>query len=311
MMPRISRRRFLSISAAAAGMASFGRFTHARDLSEWRGIALGASASIRLQHPDADRIIAKARAEIDRLESIFSLYRSTSALSRLNVSGQLQKPPFEMLELLGLCGSLHAATGARFDPTIQPLWQLYAEQLVAGSTPLPEQITETRKRIGWGHVSVAAGAVTFSKPGMAITLNGIAQGFIADKVADLLKAEGLSNVLVETGEFKAIGGHPEGGAWPVSLRGIDNKTPAQRLELKEMALATSAPMGTVLDRDGTIGHILDPRTGLPAPAQWSRVSVLAPSAALADGLSTAMCLMPPKEIDKVAAAFANVRAIAA
>jgi len=311
MMLAVNRRRFMTISAAAAGMASFGRFAHASDLSEWRGIALGASASIRLRHPDAERIIAKARAEIDRLESIFSLYRSTSALSRLNVSGQLQKPPFEMLELLGFCGSLHAATGTRFDPTIQPLWQLYAEKLAAGSTPSPEQISEAIERVGWVHVSIASDQISFSKPGMALTLNGIAQGFIADQVADLLKAEGLSNVLVETGEFKAIGGHPEGGAWPVSLRGIDDKMPAQRLELKEMALATSAPMGTVLDRNGTIGHILDPRTGLPAPAQWSRVSVLAPSAALADGLSTAMCLMSPEEIKKVAAAFANVRAIAA
>lgn len=311
MMPRINRRRFLSISAGAAGMASFGRFANARDLIEWRGVALGASASIRLRHPDADRIIAKARDEIDRLDSIFSLYRSASAISRLNASGQLQEPPFELLELLGLCGSLHSATSTRFDPTIQPLWQLYAEQLVAGYMPSPEQITETCKRVGWVHVRVASDQISFSKSGMALTLNGIAQGFIADKVADLLKVEGLSNVLVETGEFKAIGGHPEGGAWPVSLRGIGDKVQDQRLELKEMALATSAPMGTVLDRDGTIGHILDPRTGLPAPAQWSRVSVLAPSAALADGLSTAMCLMPQKEIEKVAAAFANVRAIAA
>ena len=79
----LNRRRFLSISAAAIGL---GTSAHAgpevRHL--WTGTALGARASIRLDHPEAKAIAARVSAEIARLEDIFSLYRAGSALSRLN-----------------------------------------------------------------------------------------------------------------------------------------------------------------------------------------------------------------------------------
>jgi len=309
MKSTISRRRFVTISAAACGTAVFGRFATALPLTQWRGTALGAAASIRLRHPEASRIIAAARAEIDRLENIFSLYRADSQLSKLNQNRRLDHAAFELLELLGLCGSLNAATGGRFDPSVQPLWTLYAETYSTGSAPTRGQIDDTLRRVGWGHVVVDSGAVSFARPGMALTLNGIAQGFIADKVAGLLQAEGLRDVLVETGEFRAVGGHPDGGGWPVALRGGAGNAADQRLQLQDMALATSAVSGTVFDRAALVGHILDPVTGQPAPARWSHVSVLAPSAALADGLSTAMCLMSAEEIERVVAAFANARAI--
>ncbi|KUO56419.1 MAG: thiamine biosynthesis protein ApbE [Alphaproteobacteria bacterium BRH_c36] len=305
----MSRRRFMTITAAACGTAVFGRFATALPLTEWRGTALGASASIRLRHPESSRVVEAVRSEIERLENIFSLYRADSQLSKLNQNRHLDHGAFELLELLGLCGSLNAATGGRFDPSVQPLWMLYAETYSAGSAPTRGQIDETLRCVGWSHVVVDNGAVSFARPGMALTLNGIAQGFIADKIVGLLHAEGLRDVLVETGEFRALGGHPDGGGWPVTLRGSAGNLADRRLQLEDMALATSAVSGTVFDREALVGHILDPVTGQPAPARWSHVSVVAPSAAVADGLSTAMCLMPAEEIEKVVAAFANVRAI--
>ncbi|PTE15814.1 thiamine biosynthesis protein ApbE, partial [Cereibacter changlensis JA139] len=69
----------------------------------------------------------------------------------------------------------------------------------------------------------------------ALTLNGIAQGFIADRVPELLKAEGVGDILVDTGELRALGGHPEGGGWPVALAS------GEALTLRDMALASPAP----------------------------------------------------------------------
>jgi FAD:protein FMN transferase len=280
----VTRRRFLTLSAVAALVPSLpGQGQAGVPVHVWKGIALGAQATIRLAHRDGPAIAARAAAEIDRLEQVFSLHRPGSALSQLNATGRLEAPPFELLECLALAGRVHQASGGLFDPTVQPLWALHAEAAVRGQRPGPAALADRLARCGWARVRFDAAAVVLD-PGMAITLNGIAQGLIADRVTRLLADEGLTGILVETGELRALGGAPDGAGWPVRLP--DDR----RLGLQDRALATSAPLGTVLDAAGQVGHILDPRTGQPAAAVWRSISVSAPSAGLADALSTAACL---------------------
>ncbi|MCF6304640.1 MAG: FAD:protein FMN transferase [Rhodobacteraceae bacterium] len=277
-----SRRRFLTILAGAAMLPGL-----ASAAANWRGIALGAEARIILDHPDADRLIASAVAEISRLESLFSLHRD-SQLTRLNAAGILTNPAPEMLELLSICTALNARTDGAFDPTIQPLWALYARSFAAGAAPSAARIADIP--IGWRHLRYSPAEISFAKPDMALTLNGIAQGFIADKIAALFRAQGVQNVLVNTGEIMALGKAPNGLAWPVNIIN------GPELPLSNAAIATSAPLGTSFDANGTIGHILDPRTGQPG-GKWAQVTVTATSAALADGLSTGFCLMNSAEIN--------------
>ncbi|MCA0273561.1 MAG: FAD:protein FMN transferase [Proteobacteria bacterium] len=295
----LTRRRFLTVSAATA-FAGAARAA-APQVYTWTGIALGARATIRLAHPDAAGITARAAAEIDRLEDVFSLYREGSALMRLNATARLDAPPPELLECLTLAGAVHRATEGLFDPTVQPLWALWAERAAAGTRPTTSELASARALGGWGDLGLDASVVTL-KPGMALTLNGIAQGYIADRIAALLEAEGLTDILIDTGEMRALGGHPEGGAWPVKL------AEGGEVALRSRALATSAPLGTVFDTAGRIGHILHPMTGEPAAPVWRAATVTAPSAALADALSTAACLMPTREsIDDAAARFTATR----
>ena len=276
-----TRRRFLAISAAAFALPAAAR---AQAVYTWSGVALGAGATIRLAHADAPAITARAAVEISRLEDIFSLYRTDSALSRLNRDGVLTAPPFELLECLSLAGAVHHATDGLFDPTVQPLWAAYAQAGTLGNAPDAQVLEAARALTGWGGVTLDAAAITL-RPGMALTLNGIAQGYIADRVALLLANEGLSNILIDTGEFRALGSQPQGGAWPVKL------AQGGAVALTTRALATSAPLGTQFDAAGRLGHILNPKTGLTAAPRWQGISISAPSAALADGLSTAACLM--------------------
>ncbi|MEP3279194.1 MAG: FAD:protein FMN transferase, partial [Stappiaceae bacterium] len=129
----LSRRRFMTISAGLALGASVPSAIAAGASTPptvWRGIALGADAKLvltGLPKPEAARLIALARAEINRLETIFSLYRTDSVLSELNRTESLENPPPELLNLLSIASAAHTATGGLFDPTIQPLWQAYAE----------------------------------------------------------------------------------------------------------------------------------------------------------------------------------------
>jgi len=298
-MNKLSRRRFLSVSAGAATLALMGvARAEAPDLYVWRGNALGAEAVIRLPAgAGAAGAAARAAAEIARLERIFSLYQADSALSNLNRDGRLAQPDAELLECLSVCNNVHRATSGLFDPTVQPLWALHAERYAAGQIPTDAEIAETRRKVGWEKVRLDEDEVAIG-PGMALTLNGIAQGYIADRVAGLLRAEGLDNLLVNTGEYRAVGATPAGAAWPITL------APSGReLALRDRALATSAPLGTTFDQAGMVGHILDPHTGRPVHSAWASVSISAGSAALADALSTAACLIPSRS--GVAAALAQ------
>lgn len=292
-MRHLTRRRLLTISAAlplAAGLPALA----AEQPRTWRGFAMGARVELHLAHPDGARLARMALDEIARLEQVFSLYKTDSALMRLNRTGQLTAPPPELLECLALCASVHAASGGRFDPTVQPLWAALAEAHAQGRTPTEDEIAHARTLIGWRGVEFSAQAVRLAHPDMALTLNGVAQGVVADRVAALLRREGLELGFIDTGEMQAIG--PD---WPVQIES------GGALSLSDRALASSATLGTVLDADGTQGHILSP-LGEAAPQR--AISISARSAGLADALSTAACLMPDAQgISEMVARFGDAR----
>lgn len=284
-----TRRRFITILAGAITLPAIG-IKAATPPTSWRGIALGAQAQIILDHPDAQTLIAQAVDEIRRLEGIFSLYQDDSEISRLNRDGRLDNPSFEMLELLSISSAINARTSGAFDPTVQPLWALYADKYSAGSTPTNSEVKATLAVTGWQGLRFTANEIRFAQGGMAITLNGIAQGFIADKVTAIFRENGVTNVLVNTGEISGVGDSPDTSGWDVKLAGTNRS-----VVLQNAAIATSANLGTTFDQNGKVGHILDPRTGYPG-GQWPSVSVIANSAAEADGLSTAFSLMNRENI---------------
>lgn len=300
----MTRRRFIRISGAVAGLAALGagfaRPGRASPLfHEWRGVALGADASLRIYHPDAaeaGRMIADALAEVRRLERVFSLYDEASALSRLNREGELADPPQELVELLATSARYARATGGAFDPTVQPLWALYAKHFGMADAdpngPPPAAIGSARAKWGYQRVTVDAGKVAFAQSGMALTLNGIAQGYITDRVAELLRARGVTHTLVDMGETRALDAHPAGRPWSI---GIKDPRAEDRLlatlALDNQAVSTSGGYGTEFDAAGRFNHIFDPATGLCA-GRYLSVSVVAPTATCADALSTAFSVMP-------------------
>ncbi|WP_036837989.1 FAD:protein FMN transferase [Pleomorphomonas oryzae] len=300
----IVRRRFIRISAALVAVAFMPAATlAAAPIRRWSGNALGAHASIELVGADAalaTATFAAVEQEIARLEALFSLYRTDSALSRLNASGRLDAPEADVLRLLALVRGVHAETGGLFDPTVQPLFAAYAAHFASGRTdtlPLAE-LADRLELVGFDQVVFDEDSVRFSQPGMAMTLNGVAQGYITDRVADLLRARGFDNVLLDIGEIQALGGGRDGGGWKVGLAaGPNSDALSATLRLKDRAVATSMMDGTVLDTAGRVGHILHPRKGAVLSA-FSAVSVVAPEAALADALSTAAVLMTPSDLSR-------------
>jgi len=302
-----SRRRVIRIVAAATGLglvgatAGLARLAKEPDtrLRRWRGTALGADATLLIDHPDgarAERLLAVARAEIERLERIFSLYRPDSALVRLNAEGRLRNPPAELVVLLDRARQWGALSDGAFDVTVQPLWQLYRDHFSRpGADPRgPDEaaVRTAQALVDFNAVEISANEISFARPGMAVTLNGIAQGEITDRVADLLRAEGLEHALIELGEFRALSSHPSGRPWQVGVRDPHQADAVvAKLPLMDRALATSATTGTQFDPLGRHHHLFDPGAGRPSRGLVS-ASVIARRARDADAFSTALLASP-------------------
>ena len=305
----MQRRRFIKILATSAASLSLGNIVSAQtDLQavRWSGYTLGAEGSFTLYAKDrakAQGILQHCFAEIRRLESLFSLYDPISELCRLNRNGQLHHPSPEWQPLLAAVDQAHALSNGLFDPTVQPLWQAYAEHFKQSpestEAPNPHDIAAALGRTGWQHIDHDAQTIRFNRPGMQLTLNGIAQGFITDHISNILKDAGYQHVLIELGETRAIGSHPEQRPWSIGIKDANHPSELHDVaELDNQALATSGSYGSPFSKDGNYHHLIHPHTGLPV-TRWKSLSVIAPTATQADALSTGLSFASAKEIETI------------
>jgi len=316
---RVTRRRALRIVAAAAGvplLIAGVRATAPKPRAfTWRGQVLDAVSEVTLWHSDAafaQTTIARVREEVARLERVFSLYIPESEISRLNAAGRLDKPSPELRALIDESLRLSALSGGAYDISVQPLWRLYEAHFWSHTRVEPDIVARAhdvaRAAVDFRAIDSGSSSIAFARPGMAITLNSIAQGYITDWVADMLRNGGFESAVVDLGEFRALGRHPDGRPWRMGIgeRGDDAVSPT--VELENMALAVSAGSGTTFERSGKFHHIFDPHSGESAH-KLVRAAVIGPRATAADGLATALCVAGEARARTLLAAYPGTRAI--
>lgn len=316
----LTRRRVVRIVAAAAGLplviAAVRATAPAGQLFHWQGEVLGAVSELTLWHTDAalaQRTIVRIRGEIARYERIFSLYRPESEISRLNAEGALAKPSPELRGLVEASRRLSVLSGGAFDISVQPLWRMYEAHFWSHSDVQPDILSRARdvaqELVDFRNIDAGSTRIAFARPGMGITLNSLAQGFITDAVADLLRNEGFESAVVDLGEFRTLGRHPDGHPWRIGIRnGTAEGGIARTVELADTALAVSGGYGTTFEPSGRFHHIFDPHTGASADGLVD-VAVIGPRATSANGLSTAICVTGEDRAPALLAAFPGTRAI--
>ncbi len=245
--------------------------------------------------------------EVDRFESILSVFRPQSDVSRLNLLGaemNIRVCP-ELLHALLLCRTLWEETDGAFDITASPLWELWGFARKEGNVPLPEKIAETLLHVGMQHVNIREdlSVVTFDHPDVKISFGGIGKGLALDAATELMERTGAANFLIHGGKSSVVarggrsGDYCDSGknrrtCWTIGL--ASPKQPDQRLaeiHLRNTSLATSGSQYQFFRYRGQrLAHILNPQTGLPAQGLLS-TTVIATSAAITDALSTAFFIL--------------------
>lgn len=186
--------------------------------------------------------------------------------------------------------------------TVQPLWEMYATHFSLhpedSSGPPAELVARTVRQVDYRRIGIEPDRITLA-PSMAITLNGIAQGYITDRVADLLRARGWHNVLVDLGELRGQGAHPDGRPWMAALaHPSHSRGGALIVPLSGRAFATSSGAATRFEASGRYHHLFSPVSGRSA-STYTSVTVAAQQATLADALSTALFVAPSSATERI------------
>jgi thiamine biosynthesis lipoprotein len=301
----VKRRQFVRAALGSSALAACGAASSATPLRWQRRTLLGFGTTLSLQaaHEDEatlERALDAALAMLRRIEAQMSLFDPMSALSLLNRERVLRAPPAELVQVLQIAQHVSRASGGAFDVTVQPLWQAFDAAHRESRVPAPRDVAAARARVDWRALHAAPHELRLLQPGMAVTLNGIAQGYAADRVRSVLARHGIRHALVDAGEFAPLGANPLQQPWTLGIADPrDAAALLARLITDGRCVATSADSEITFSADRRHHHIFDPHTGYSPPA-LAAVTVVAASGALADALTKVMFVAGPQRVPALA-----------
>ncbi|HQQ76287.1 MAG TPA: FAD:protein FMN transferase [Thermoanaerobaculia bacterium] len=255
-------------------------------------LALTVSAPTRGRALDASEAAVRA---VEVAERLLSTWRADTPLARLNAAapGELHETPAALFGLLKKVFEWEEKTGGAFDPTVAPLvsaWGLRS----GGRIPGARELLDARRATSTSLFSFEESSSSVSRRHAAAGIDEGAwgKGWALDRAAEAARAAGATAVVLDLGgqvlssgdETSVAVAHPRDRARTVAT-----------IRLKDASASTSGNSERGLAVDGRrVGHILDPRTGEPAP-DFGSVTVVAPDGLTADVLSTAFFVLGPEQ----------------
>lgn len=287
----------VGVGAALAGGTAFdlARRAHLHRVSVTR-TQLGTAVHITVVHPDqaaGHAMVENAFAEFERLENVFSRYRAGTAVSRLNRDGVVHDAPVELVEVMSRSLDYSQLSGGAFDVTVAPVLNLYVSRFAQTDVPPPDaEIEAARALVGWQGVRIEGSTIALAHPGMAVTMDGIAKGFVVDRAVAQLTRDGAEKVLVEAGGDMGAAG-ADHDPWKVAiLDPHDLQASLGTVQLRGQGLASSGDYMQYFTPDKRYNHIIDPRTGR-SPEHSSGTTIRARTAMDADAISTSAFVLGP------------------
>jgi thiamine biosynthesis lipoprotein len=294
------RRRLLKATAGLAlGGVVFGTgwliLKRGQNLFEVRRerTLMQTSVAVTCLAGDLDAARTAIEAAFTRMAAtaaILTRFEPSSALSQLNRDGHLAQPPAELREVLRHALALSARTEGAFDISVLPVLR-YLEALrkpVALTAREREDMAGRDHLIGYRDIALDTHGVRLLRPGMALTLDGIAKGYVVDQGIAALRAQGIEYALIDAGgDIQSICGADPQRHWNVGIVDPHNiGEVAAVVQLRNTALSTSGNYRVFYSADRRLFHIINPHTGY-SPQGYASVTVMADRSVLADGLSTA------------------------
>lgn len=298
----IKRTGLLSIATVAAPLLNIERaealwFKRSQYKVSKTRLAMGTYVAMTAIHPSRDQAeeaFDRAFDEITRLGTLLSRHNPDSPLSELNRSGVLTDISEELALVISRSLHYHARTDGAFDITVKPLIDLYQQCFEAGTTPLESEIEQRLAYVGIDGLRLEKNRLSLARPGMGVTLDGIAKGYIVDRASEVLVSHGVVNHLINAGgDIRTAGSAAGDKSWTIAIQDPDKmRAFPDIIKMGNGAVATSGNYEVFYDNEKLFHHIIDSRSG-HSPQRSTSVTVTAPSVMEADALSTALFVLEP------------------
>lgn len=270
---------FLPVLLLAAPNAGFIRAEGSID-------AMGTAFTIAAYGDDRGRLesaIAQALEEARRLDHLLSNYRADSEWSEVNLVAADHPVPIskELFQLLAACVEYSRQSEGAFDISVGPLMKVWGFYKGSGHLPHRAEVRGALSDVGYRNILLDPKnqTVRFARKGVELDPGGIGKGYAVDRMAELLRENGIRSALVSGGgsSIYAIGAPPGEKGWKVEIKNPkDPSKSAEVLLLKDESMSTSGNYEKFFYAEGKLySHIMDPRTGFPAEGMLS-TSVIAP-----------------------------------
>lgn len=288
-----SRRDFLKITALAGAAVGLGTpvVRYLLDRGSLKKIAathylMGTIVNFVLIAESEEQVQSALQTTLDTMQHLIHIYdhrQLNGPLGQLNLTGTALHPPRELVATLQQALHYGELSHGAFDVTIKPM----LDALQANHSPTKD----LKDLVNYRLLNVTDDGITLARPGMAVTLDGIAKGCVIDGGIAILYQLGFENVLVEAGGDMMAKSAQDGEIWQVGI--THPRAPKETIaviSIKNQAVATSGDYMNSFSADYSTHHIVDPRTGR-SPSQLASATVVAPSVAAADALSTTMMVL--------------------
>lgn len=247
-------------------------------------------------------IITDTFSDVNRIYNKWNPESEVSRINRLKAYETISLSP-ELEHFLHLTEKIVKQSDGRFDPTIEPLQQIWKSHLECCTIPNQKEINEILPCVGWNHLHFGHGKIFKDHGKTSLDLGGIAKGYCVDLLVERIVAAGFNDVLVEWGgEIRAHGRHSGERQWRVNISGLDedSQDAIAQISIDNQSIATSGDyiQKWSVQQDGNeiiYFHIIDPRTARPLESTQSSVAsatVMAPTCMMADGLTKAVMMHP-------------------
>ncbi len=227
--------------------------------------------------------------EMNRVVHLLDRHDGSSAVSVLNDQGRLRHAPPELTTVLRVARRVHDLSVGTFDATVQPLVDFQASAGPGEARTPPEELLAL---VDMRAVRLRGSSVSFARAGMGVTLDGIAKGYVVDRMGEALTAAGAGNWLIDAGgDIRVSRTREDGRPWRVAVQDPDKRGAYPAVtELAGGAVATSGSYER--GYDSTRHHIVSSVTGR-SPNRVRSTTVRAPSTMVADALATTLFAMEP------------------
>lgn len=254
----------------------------------------------------ANKAIAAALDEMQRVDLLLSNYNAESELSKVNreASRRPVRAVPELYEFFRRCRNFYNETAGAFDPTVGPLVRAWGFFTSHPARPSDADITEARAKSGFDKVVLndENSTVFYKVIGLELDPGGIGKGYAVDKAVEVLKKKGVRSALVSAGgsTLYAIGRPPGRDSWRIAIKNPTNaEMPFALVLLRDDSVSTSGVSEKSVQIDGhRYSHIFDPRTGAPVE-EVCQVSVVAATATESDALTKAAFILPRDSIKQL------------